>query len=233
VEDFASYLSRFYANNVRDHRRQGAIDLLIGTTTTTANASANAHVNGSASVGDGEVLVGVATAVNAVKCGGDEEVNDSIIAVSDRLQPPPPLLSRLQPPPPLLSSIVSRAASKGKQIASIAHAKKASSRRQQGPLDRRRKLMPVVGAEKGLLVCDEMPCDEMVNKGRGANRSKEAAQGEVNVPVPVVECAIQVQKNDPPSLDGVGDMVGDVLLSQRACIDDALHAIRAEFLEHD
>ena len=193
VEDFASYLSRFYTNNVRDHRRQGAIDLLIGT-----------------------------KSVDAVKCGGDEEVNNSVIAVSDRLQPPPPLLS----------SRVSTAASKGKSIVSIAHAKKTSSPRQQGPLDRRRKLMSVVGAEKEPLVCDEMPCNVVKkDKGRGTNRSKEAVtQGDVNVPVPVVA---MMQENHPPSLDGVGDMVGDVLLSQRACIDDALHAIRAEFLEHD
>lgn len=210
VEDFASYLSRFYTNNVRDHQRQGAIDLLIGTS---ANGSA------SISVGDGEVLVGVATAVDALKCGGNEEVNNSVVAVSDRLQPTPPLLS----------SRVSTAASKGKPIVSIADAKKTSSRRQQGPLDRRRKLMSVVGAEKEPLVCDEMPCN-VVKKGRGTNRSKEAVQGDVNVPVPVVA---MVQENHPPSLDGVGDVVGDVLLSQRACIDDALHAIRAEFLDHD
>ena len=89
--------------------------------------------------------------------------------------------------------------------------------------------MSVVGAEKEPLVCDEMPCN-VVKKGRGTNRSREAVQGDVNVPVPVVA---MVQENHPPSLDGVGDVVGDVLLSQRACIDDALHAIRAEFLDHD
>lgn len=89
--------------------------------------------------------------------------------------------------------------------------------------------MSVVGAEKEPLVCDEMPYN-VVKKGRGTNRSREAVQGDVNVPVPVVA---MVQENHPPSLDGVGDVVGDVLLSQRACIDDALHAIRAEFLDHD
>ena len=36
VDDLMSYVTRFYANNVRDRRRQSAIDLLIGTTLTNA-----------------------------------------------------------------------------------------------------------------------------------------------------------------------------------------------------
>ena len=279
MEDLASYLKRFYANNMRDHHRQRAIDLLIGTTTTanasasvTANAnasatantsasingsaSANASANGSASatantsvstslstnasasVGNDEALVGAATAVGTMR-SGDEEINDSVAVsrVSDRPEPEKP-----HPPPPPLLSIVPRAARKGKPItASIAYAKKgeekgklARSRRLQGPLDRRRKHMLLVekGAEKGTAVCDEMTFNVVVKRERDANRSEEeVGTNSSAVNSSTLQLPVMVQENDRRM--GVGEAVGDVLLSQRACIDDALQAIRTEFLEHD
>lgn len=71
----------------------------------------------------------------------------------------------------------------------------------------------------------------VVNRKRDANRSKEA---DINSSAANGPIAAVVQENGPPPMDDdVGDVVGDVLLSQRACIDDALQAIRTEFLEHD